>query len=296
MIIDGLTGEEADPRLWWPEEEADKQRDENPLLRSGDSPEEKLMLAMQRPIEVNPDFNTQQYTELLSKQRQQEAEKMIQQQGGPTLEQMQRHPLEVLRQYPNLDPNWCDPRTSGCSLTQWACAMGFGEVTRALLAMRAEPNQRTGTSCLASACAHNWWDCARALLEAEADANEVVSDGGQSILMWASRIEFCDIDGRSCANPFVGLLLEHRADVHTRDSRGKTPLIHASTGGNLEAVELLLEYKADVDARDCEDQSAFEISMRYYNTAISTRLLPLRRKDGQTQQQESVVATEAPAQ
>jgi len=271
VIIDSTTGKEAKPEEWWPDQVDDST---NLLLRSrGSSPEEQLMRAMQNPLQVNPDFNTKKYAELLQ-HRTDAAEQMIQSEGGPTLEQMQQEPLEVLRLYPTLDPNWCDPQMFKCSLTMWASAMGFDAVVHNLLRRRADPNQRTvgKMTCLAAACAHNWTTCARRLLEFGSDPGEVVGDSGETLLMWASRIEFCDKDGTRVRSPFVQLLLEFGADVHVADDRGKTALAHASTAGNIQAVDMLLEARADVNVRDVEEQTPYQIALRCYNTEVSARL------------------------
>ncbi|CAJ1376084.1 unnamed protein product [Effrenium voratum] len=186
IIIDGLTGKEVDPKTLWEES-----KESNILLRT---PELELMHAMQNPPETNSEFDSNRYTQLISEGRQAEAEAMIQAEGGPSLAQMQREPLELLRKYPQLDANWSDPRIHGCSLLQWACSMGYEDVARRLLALRADCSHRSaGTSCLAAAMAHSWPGCAGLLLEARADANEVAEPTGkQTLLMWASRIDYVD--------------------------------------------------------------------------------------------------------
>eukprot|EP00931_Biecheleriopsis_adriatica_P090538 TRINITY_DN64504_c0_g1_i2.p1 TRINITY_DN64504_c0_g1~~TRINITY_DN64504_c0_g1_i2.p1 ORF type:complete len:247 (+),score=58.77 TRINITY_DN64504_c0_g1_i2:484-1224(+) len=239
------------------------------------------MEAMQNPPESNPDFDTAKYTRLIGEGRQREAEQMIEAEGGPTLEQMQRSPLEVLRKYPDLEPNWCDAAYHDCSLLQWACSMGYDEVVKELLARKADPRHasRSGVTCLATACAQSWTACALQLLQARADPNEVVEPTGrQSLLMWASRIEYSDKDGKPAANPFVEMLLQCRCDVNATDSRGQTALMHASTHGSELAVEALLAARADVDAEDVEGNTSLKIALKYYHGKISSMLLPRRKK------------------
>jgi hypothetical protein len=48
----------------------------------------------------------------------------------------------------------------------------------------------------------------------------------------------------------VSLLLEHDADVDSRDKAGATPLHHASYGGKLDIGRCLLDHGADINARD----------------------------------------------
>ena len=77
------------------------------------------------------------------------------------------------RQSPDLDVNWTDPH-GNCSLLQYACAMGYEDVTKELLARGADATHMGpgGVSCLATALAHSWPNCAAQLLAAKADANE----------------------------------------------------------------------------------------------------------------------------
>jgi len=280
-IIDGATGTEVDPKAYWPDD-FEKEDESNILLRKrGHSPEAELMWEMQHPIEVNPEFDTKKYAELLGNQKSDEAEMMIKDEGGPTTEQMQRNPLEVLRKHQNLDPNWCDPKYNNCSLLQWACSMNFDQVVVQLLQRGADANHKTqkGVSCLSSACAQNGLACARHLLDHGADPNEVVdAEGRQTLLMWASRIEYCDKDGGEHVNPFVALLLQYSSDHRLADAKGRTALMHASTQGNVPAVEALLKAKADVDTKDAEGNTALQLSLRYYHGKISSLLLAHRKK------------------
>lgn len=115
MIIDGSSGEPVDLKSL--KEEVAGVPDV--LL----SPEMELMRAMQNPPESNEAFDAPTYARLLGEGRHEEAEEMIQREGGPTLQQMQREPLEILRRS-SLDVNWIDPEANGCSLLQWASAMG----------------------------------------------------------------------------------------------------------------------------------------------------------------------------
>mmetsp|Transcript_39678 Transcript_39678/g.71226 ORF Transcript_39678/g.71226 Transcript_39678/m.71226 type:complete len:394 (+) Transcript_39678:72-1253(+) len=274
IVIDGKTGKEM-------LEEAEEEEEKNPLLKRRRSPEEQLMQEMQDPISVNPDFNAKTYAKLLSEGKDQQATALMRNESGPTISQMERAPLAVLEANPGLDPNWCDPKYHGCSLAQWAASMGFNEVLRLLLQRRADPNHRSagGVSCLATATAHSNFPCTQLLLEHRADPDERVSDRGrQTLLMWSSRQEYADQDMNSQANPFVQLLLDYRADPGLLDDRGKTALIHASTEGNVQAVEALLKARADVDVQDKDGSTALQIALRYYHGKISALLVPLRKR------------------
>eukprot|EP00434_Breviolum_minutum_P021151 symbB.v1.2.018663.t1/scaffold1499.1/size115214/5 len=218
IIIDGLTGKEVDLATW---EDTNDSRQGHAAMQ--------LFAAMQQPPELNAEFDANRYAKLLGEGRQAEAEALIRAEGGPTLEQMQQEPLEILRTSPDLDINWKNPQMHGCSLLQYACSMGYDEVTRELLTRRADVSHRGhgGVSCLATALAHSSCSCAALLLDAKAQADEVADpDGQQTLLMWASRIDYVNADGCEVPNPLVALLLTHGANVHRCDARGKTPLMH----------------------------------------------------------------------
>ena len=68
-------------------------------------------------------------------------------------------------------------------------------------------------------------------------------------------------------------LLEHGADVNTRDMSDETPLIQASGLGYVEMVSLLLERGAEVDARDQDQETALFKAVRYGHSEICEALL-----------------------
>ncbi|CAE7571167.1 unnamed protein product [Symbiodinium natans] len=181
-IIDAATGLELNPLTFWSED-----KEPSNLLLRGNGPEASLMAAMRSPPETNDAFDTAKYSQLLAAGRREEAEAMIQAEGGPTLTQMQREPLALLRKHASLDPNWVDRSYHDCSLLQWACCMGYDEVASELLARGADPSHvgAKGVSCLAAACAHSSVGCAELLLEARCNADEVRVTGARSWVMLA---------------------------------------------------------------------------------------------------------------
>lgn len=274
-IIDS-TGREVNPLTFWGEEKEPS----NLLLRDAGA-EASLMAAMRSPPETNDAFDTAKYSQLLVAGRREEAEAMIQTEGGPSLAQMQREPLALLRKHPSMDPNWIDSSYHNCSLLQWACCMGYDEVAKELLARGANPSHvgSKGVSCLAAACAHSSVPCVELLLEARCNVNEVADDRGrQSLMMWAARIDYVDTEGTAAPNPILELLLRHRGAIDQVDDRGQTALMHACTHGSDLAVEALLEARADVDLQDANGDTALQMALRYYHGKISSRLLPLRRR------------------
>ena len=59
--------------------------------------------------------------------------------------------------------------------------------------------------------------------------------------------------------PIARFLIEHNADVHAIDNRGRTPLIVAVQWRNLPTAMLLLEHGASIYCRDDEGNSAYDI-------------------------------------
>lgn len=54
------------------------------------------------------------------------------------------------------------------------------------------------------------------------------------------------LDALECAPDYAGIRI---TDAHTRDAYGSTPLHHAATAGDLEAIRVLLDAGADIDAQ-----------------------------------------------
>jgi ankyrin repeat protein len=59
------------------------------------------------------------------------------------------------------------------------------------------------------------------------------------------------------------LLLEHGADVETKDNRGGSPLIWAAEWGHAGVVRLLLENGAEAEAKDMYGRSPLHLAAQY---------------------------------
>jgi ankyrin repeat protein len=72
------------------------------------------------------------------------------------------------------------------------------------------------------------------------------------------------------------LLLEKGADINTKDSTGKAPLIHAAKRGLKGLVELLLEKGAEIEAQDGKGWTALD----WAQSVDASRVVSLLREKG----------------
>jgi hypothetical protein len=61
--------------------------------------------------------------------------------------------------------------------------------------------------------------------------------------------------------------------IDVRDPRGRTPLLHAASQGNTEAIQLLLERDAEVDSIDKDRRTPLSYAARYGHTEVIRLLL-----------------------
>jgi len=61
----------------------------------------------------------------------------------------------------------------------------------------------------------------------------------------------------------IRLLLQHGADVNARGGYGQTPLYEAVVNGTLEVARVLLEHGASVIERDNEGRTPFQVALDY---------------------------------
>ena len=64
------------------------------------------------------------------------------------------------------------------------------------------------------------------------------------------------------------ILLPHKADVHTEDKNGNTPLHEATRRSDLELMKILLAHKADVNARTSLDSTPLHFLYRYGSDSV----------------------------
>ncbi len=91
----------------------------------------------------------------------------------------------------------------------------------------------------------------------------------------------------------IKLLVDRGADVNVKNSGGMTPLMMASTKGNVDVVNALLEKGADINARDSHKRTALFMAARGGHGNVAKILLDKGidvtavDKDGHTAQQEA---------
>jgi len=68
------------------------------------------------------------------------------------------------------------------------------------------------------------------------------------------------------------LLLEHKADVNSKDDGGQTAL-HRAANKNRAVIQLLLEHKADIDSKENDGQTAIDLAVKNEHDAVARLLL-----------------------
>jgi ankyrin repeat protein len=134
------------------------------------------------------------------------------------------------------------PQPDGTTALQWAVRQDDLETADLLIHAGANVKaaNRFGATPLSLAATNGNAAMIEKLLKAGEDANAVVSESGDTILMLAART------GRPEA---VAMLLNHGADVNKTNATGQTALMWAAAERNSAAVQVLIDHKADVAAK-----------------------------------------------
>jgi ankyrin repeat protein len=134
------------------------------------------------------------------------------------------------------------PQPDGTTALHWA--VREDDLETADLLIRAGANvkaaNRFGATPLSLAATNGNAAMIEKLLKAGEDANAVVSESGDTVLMLASRT------GKPEA---VAMLLNHGADVNKTNTTGQTALMWAAAEKNSGAVQVLIEHKADFSVK-----------------------------------------------
>jgi ankyrin repeat protein len=145
----------------------------------------------------------------------------------------------LLAHYPDVDI-WNSDHETPLHL---AAYHGTVEIIPMLIERGADVNARAtyGKTPLHYILRHEPTDMMQFLLENNADVNAKCRDYHRTPLHVASEFGYLEP---------ARLLLEHGANVHAQDDRGKTPLRISSENGHLQVMHLLLQHGADPDTQD----------------------------------------------
>jgi len=144
----------------------------------------------------------------------------------------------LLRQ--KADVNLAQP--DGTTALQWAARWDDIETADALIRAGANVKaaNRFGATPLSLAATNASAAMLEKLLTAGEDANAVLSESGDTVLMLTART------GKPDA---VAVLLQHGAEVNKTNATGQTALMWAASQKNAAAVQVLIEHKADFNAK-----------------------------------------------
>ncbi|KAK3386679.1 ankyrin repeat-containing domain protein [Podospora didyma] len=138
-----------------------------------------------------------------------------------------------------------------------------------LLRAGADPNQkisRTSSTPLHIACYAGDYETVRSLLNAGAVVNERNDYGRTPLHIATSSLAGCD-------RRLLSLLVQHGADVNSRDIQRSQPLASAALQGNIEATSFLIEEGASVNNRDWEgDNVLFDAVQRNQHSSVELLL------------------------
>jgi len=134
------------------------------------------------------------------------------------------------------------PQADGTTALQWAARWDSLEMADLLIQAGANVKaaNRFSATPLFLACTNGSAAMVGKLLAAGDDANAVISDKRDTVLMIASKTGKVDA---------LKVLLDHGADVNKPNADGLTPLMWAVAAKNAAAAQLLIDHKADVNAR-----------------------------------------------
>ncbi|GAD95644.1 hypothetical protein BC1G_06991 [Paecilomyces variotii No. 5] len=160
-----------------------------------------------------------------------------------------------------------------------AVSNGDSAIVKSLLDRGADPNENEhGLSPLCWAAAHGYYEIIRILLDNGARRDYRCRKFGRTPLSYAA-------EGWDTFTPYrlssaqcnyakvTQILLDHGADVYTRDSSGRTPLYYAIVGQHKEGLGLLLDSGADANSKVSRTECALHVASQHEDAAIMKLLL-----------------------
>jgi ankyrin repeat protein len=168
------------------------------------------------------------------------------------------------------DVNARDGNCGGQTVLIWA-ARGSREQKKkvqALLKANADPKatSENGWNALIWAAHAGELPCVELFVEQGVDVNADTKDGTTALMAGA---------GQSDNSSIVPVLLKAGADVHARDKKCRTPLMHAAMQGSPENIRALIAAGADLDVKDDSGKTALDLTRNsnYFGAWIRTRVL-----------------------
>jgi ankyrin repeat protein len=157
----------------------------------------------------------------------------------------------------------------GWSLVMKAAYRGKADAVRYLCAHGADPNAAlaSGYTPLMQAVRWGYTDAAKALVQGGANVGASDKTHGTALHVL--------VDEAKDATDLVSFLIEQKAPLEAKDSRGRTPLLVALDRGNAAAAKLLLEAKANASAADETGYSALGRAATHEDADLVTELLNL---------------------
>ena len=182
--------------------------------------------------------------------------------------------------------------SKGMSALMVAAERGHTETTKLLLEQRADVNlqDNIGKSALFFAVENGHTETTKLLLKQGADTNLLNKDGKTPLFISVKTVfdtrlytemnlllnlgdDTVNVKNYDTSLRMIRLLLDHGADVNTRDSNTWSPLMYASHKGYFEVAELLIEYKAHVNMRSKDGWSALMLASKNYQHKVTQKHL-----------------------
>ena len=177
--------------------------------------------------------------------------------------------------------------SDGNTALTWAAVCEHREVVALLIENGAKVNatNNTGHTALILAALNGDEDSASFLVKHGANVNATNNDGNTAMMFAAGNANGADVEEKNGVTldfftkawrmeiDIVSLLVEHGANVNTRDNNGETALIWAATFGNEKVASFLVNNGADMEVKDNSGNTALILSARWAKLAVAKLLI-----------------------